>query len=76
MDLIGNDTNYSVTQSTFDSYYQDPRFKPSLTQQEFSQAGLLGRKSGAGFYKYEEAKQLSRNDFTKVTPSNIDIAEI
>jgi 3-hydroxybutyryl-CoA dehydrogenase len=76
MDLIGNDTNYSVTQSTFDSYYQDPRFKPSLTQQEFSQAGLLGRKSGAGFYKYEEAKQLSRNDFTKVTPSNIDISEI
>ena len=76
MDLIGNDTNYSVTQSTFDSYYQDPRFKPSLTQQEFSQAGLLGRKSGNGFYKYEEGKQLRRDDFTKVTPSNIDISEI
>lgn len=76
MDLIGNDTNYSVTQSTFDSYYQDPRFKPSLTQQEFSQAGLLGRKSGSGFYKYENGKQLKRDDFKKVTPSNIDINEI
>ena len=63
MDLIGNDTNYFVTQSTFDSYYQDPRFKPSLTQQEFSQAGLLGRKSESGFYKYENGKQQNRDDF-------------
>lgn len=76
MDLIGNDTNYSVTQSTFNSYYQDPRFKPSLTQEEFSQAGLLGRKSGSGFYKYEDSKQLKRDDFTKVSPSNIEISEI
>ncbi|WP_072679397.1 3-hydroxyacyl-CoA dehydrogenase [Arcobacter sp. LA11] len=76
MDLIGNDTNYSVTQSTFDSYYQDPRFKPSLTQQEFSQAGLLGRKSGAGFYKYEDGKQQGRNDIRKVAPSNNKISEI
>ncbi len=76
MDLIGNDTNYSVTASTFDSYYQDPRFKPSLTQQEFSQAGLLGRKSGAGFYKYEDNKQQGRDDIRKVTPSNNKISEI
>ena len=76
MDLIGNDTNYSVTQSTFDSYYQDPRFKPSLTQQEFSQAGLLGRKSGAGFYAYEEGKQSGREEVTKVTASNNKISEI
>jgi 3-hydroxybutyryl-CoA dehydrogenase len=76
MDLIGNDTNYSVTASTFDSYYQDPRFKPSLTQQEFSQAGLLGRKSGAGFYKYEEGKQKGRDEIIKVKPSNNKLSEI
>ncbi len=76
MDLIGNDTNYSVTESTFNSYYQDPRFKPSLTQQEFSQAGLLGRKSGAGFYKYEDGKQQGRTDVSKVIPSNNKISEI
>lgn len=76
MDLIGNDTNYSVTESTFDSYFSDPRFKPSLTQQEFSQAGLLGRKSGAGFYKYEEGKQSGREEVTKVTASNNKISEI
>jgi len=76
MDLIGNDTNYSVTQSTFDSYYQDPRFKPSLTQQEFSQAGLLGRKSGEGFYPYIEGKQQNRDKVTKVIASNNKISEI
>jgi len=76
MDLIGNDTNYSVTASTFDSYYQDPRFKPSLTQQEFSQAGLLGRKSGAGFYKYEEGKQKGRDEIIKVQASNNKLSEI
>jgi 3-hydroxybutyryl-CoA dehydrogenase len=76
MDLIGNDTNYSVTQTTFDSYYQDPRFKPSLTQQEFSQAGLLGRKSGRGFYTYEDGKQQNREEITKVVASNNKISEI
>lgn len=76
MDLIGNDTNYSVTESTFNSYYQDPRFKPSLTQQEFSQAGLLGRKSGNGFYKYEDGKQVGRELVQKVTPSTLDIKQV
>lgn len=76
MDLIGNDTNYSVTESTFNSYYQDPRFKPSLTQQEFAQAGLLGRKSNEGFYKYEEGKQLGREISHKITPADIEINEI
>jgi len=76
MDLIGNDTNYSVTESTFNSYYQDPRFKPSLTQQEFSQAGLLGRKSGEGFYKYIEGKQQDRDIVSKVTAAKIQIEEV
>ena len=54
MDLIGNDTNYLVTKSVFDSYYQDPRFKPSVTQYEYVNAGLLGRKTGRGFYEYKD----------------------
>ncbi len=76
MDLIGNDTNYSVTQSTFDSYYQDPRFKPSLTQQEFSQAGLLGRKSGAGFYSYFDGKQKGRDEISRVVPADKKVSEV
>ncbi|SUD69758.1 3-hydroxyacyl-CoA dehydrogenase [Pseudomonas putida] len=52
MDLIGHDVNFAVTCSVFNAYFQDPRFKPSLTQQELVMAGYLGRKSGRGFYPY------------------------
>ena len=52
MDLIGHDVNFAVTRSVFDAYFGDPRFRPSLTQQELVAAGWLGRKSGRGFYDY------------------------
>ncbi|AJE49162.1 3-hydroxyacyl-CoA dehydrogenase NAD-binding domain-containing protein [Celeribacter indicus] len=52
MDLIGHDVNYAVSQSVFDAYYQEPRFRPSQIQLELVNAGRLGRKSGRGFYDY------------------------
>ncbi len=54
MDLIGHDVNFSVTQSVFQAYFGDPRFTPSVLQQEMVNAGFLGRKSGRGFYHYGE----------------------
>jgi 3-hydroxybutyryl-CoA dehydrogenase len=54
MDLIGHDVNFSVTQSVFGAYFNDPRFTPSVLQQEMVNAGFLGRKSGRGFYMYGE----------------------
>lgn len=52
MDLIGHDVNFAVTQSVFEAYFNDPRYLPSLIQQELVAAGRLGRKSGRGFYDY------------------------
>lgn len=54
MDLIGHDTNLAVTQSVFEANFFDRRFTPSLVQRELVDGGLLGRKSGRGFYTYPE----------------------
>ena len=54
MDFIGNDINYSVTESVFAAFYYDPRYRPSLTQKRHSEAGWFGRKSGRGYYSYSE----------------------
>ncbi len=54
MDFIGNDVNYTVTETVFKAFYYDPRYKPAFTQQRFSEAGYLGRKSGKGYYNYDE----------------------
>jgi 3-hydroxybutyryl-CoA dehydrogenase len=52
MDLIGHDTNFAVTNSVYNANFQDKRFVPSLLQAEMVAGGLLGRKSGQGFYSY------------------------
>ena len=52
MDLIGVDTNFSVTTAMYDAFYQDPKFRPSRLQQQKVDAGHNGRKSGKGFYDY------------------------
>jgi len=52
MDFIGNDVNYTVTESVFKAFYYDPRYKPAFTQMRFAEAGYLGRKSGKGYYDY------------------------
>jgi len=54
MDYIGNDVNYAVTESVFTAFYYDPRYKPSIIQRRYSEAGWLGRKSGRGYYNYSD----------------------
>ena len=58
MDYIGNDVNYTVTETVFAAFYYDPRFKPSFTQKRHSEAGYLGRKSGRGYYNYSEGAEM------------------
>ncbi len=52
MDLIGHDTNFAVTNAVYEANFHDKRYVPSLVQKELVDGGLLGRKSGRGFYRY------------------------
>lgn len=52
MDMIGNDVNYTVTETVWKQFFYDPRYKPSLTQKRLFEAKRFGKKSGRGYYDY------------------------
>ena len=54
MDLIGLDINYAASISVYESYFHEPRYCPSLIQQRMVESGRLGRKTGRGWYEYDE----------------------
>ena len=62
MDYIGNDINYTVTETVFTSFYFDPRYKPSFTQKRMMEAGYLGRKTGRGYYDYSNVDLVIANE--------------
>ena len=57
MDLIGMDINLAVSQSLYDAFDEEPRFKPSALQIEKVSKGDLGKKTGKGFYTYTADKK-------------------
>ncbi|MFZ6861329.1 3-hydroxyacyl-CoA dehydrogenase [Undibacterium sp. Ji67W] len=59
MDLTGLDVSHPVMEAIYQQYYQEPRYRPSQIAAQRLQAGLLGRKSGEGFYTYPTAPDLS-----------------
>ncbi len=61
MDFIGHDVNYRVTESVWKSFFYDSRYRPSFTQLRLMEAGFLGKKSGRGFYNYQQPENNSDN---------------
>jgi 3-hydroxybutyryl-CoA dehydrogenase len=58
MDLIGNDINYTVTETVWSQFFFDARYKPSLTQKRLFEAKRFGRKTGQGYYNYADGSTM------------------
>lgn len=52
LDLTGLDVSHPVMESIYHQFYDEPRFRPSAIAAQRLAGGLLGRKSGEGFYRY------------------------
>ncbi len=64
-DLIGHDINLAVSESLFERYYYQPRFRPSHLQRSLVEAGTLGRKTGRGFYEYSSEEGEAAGETTE-----------
>ncbi len=54
LDLIGLDVNLAATTSVYEAFFHEPRYRPHPLQRAMVTAGRLGRKTGRGFYAYDE----------------------
>jgi 3-hydroxybutyryl-CoA dehydrogenase len=52
MDLVGLDIAHGVMKSMYQQYYEEPKYRPAFLAEARVAAGLLGRKSGRGWYAY------------------------
>ena len=58
LDLTGLDVSHPVMESIYSQFYHDPRYRPSVITAQHMTAGLLGRKTGKGFYTYEDKRRI------------------
>lgn len=52
MDLVGLDVAHAVMKSLYEQYFEEPKYRPSFVAEPRVAAGLLGRKTGRGWYTY------------------------
>lgn len=59
MDLVGIDVNLAVASALWTGFDEAVRFQPSRIQRDLVESGQLGRKTGAGFYRYQTGRPVS-----------------
>ena len=59
MDLTALDVSHPVMESVYRQYYEEPRYRPSVITAQRLAGGVLGKKTGAGFYQYTDGVQVN-----------------
>ncbi len=62
MDLTGLDVTHPATELIHSQFFFEPRYRPSLMMAQRTAAGILGRKSGGGFYAYKDGQPIRRDE--------------
>ena len=62
MDITGLDVSVVVMESIYRQFYEEPRFRPVPISRQRVAAGLYGRKTGRGFYDYEDGRRVPAQD--------------
>ncbi|MEJ5086464.1 3-hydroxyacyl-CoA dehydrogenase [Brucella pseudogrignonensis] len=74
LDLTGLDVSHPVMEAIYGQYYHEPRYRPSVITRQRLDAGLLGRKSGRGFYDYsDDATTAVASDGARNLPKSVTI---
>ena len=73
MDLVGLDVSHAVMKSMYQQYFEEPKYRPSFLAEPRVAAGLLGRKSGRGWYEYKDgsAAPISEPAAPKAKPESV-----
>jgi 3-hydroxybutyryl-CoA dehydrogenase len=74
MDLTALDVSHPVMESIYNQYYQEPRYRPSVITAQRLAGGMLGRKTGQGFYQYVDGGQVKPAQ--TATPSVADMPPV
>ncbi len=64
LDLTGLDVSSQVMQQIYDGFQQEPRYRPTPVIQRRLKARKLGRKSGSGFYAYDNSRKIEPDEPT------------
>src|SRR6266436_5063459 len=74
LDLVGLDVAHAVMKSMYQQYYEEPKYRPSFLAEARVAAGLLGRKTGRGWYAYREdgmAEPVAEPPAPKARPDSV-----
>lgn len=66
LDLTGLDVSHPVMESVYHQYYEEPRYRPNVLTKQMLIAKQLGRKTGQGFYQYEQGQMTTSTEAVRV----------